>query len=98
MNISKGAAETIAINALQYLAGDEEQLRCFLTLTGCNIADLRSNASSSEFQAALLDFFLSNEPTLLAFCAQYSIDPEHIATSQQILGGGNGAGPGEFEP
>lgn len=87
MAITFETSQLIAIKGLQYLAGDEEQLGRFLNLTGCNLADLRQNAGSPEFLAGILEFFMGNEPTLLAFCAQHSIDPEAIAGAQQRLAG-----------
>lgn len=96
MNISHDQAEIIAIKGLQYLAGDGEQLERFLALSGCEPDDLRNNATSPEFLAGVLEYFMGNEPTLLAFCASHSIDPVHIAFAQQVLGGPAGAGPGEF--
>ena len=90
----------IAINALQYLAGDEQQLERFLALTGCHPSQLRENARSPGFLAGVLEFFMGNEPTLLAFCAHYSIDPQDIAGAHQWLegnmGGGFEADAGEF--
>ncbi|MCP4182965.1 MAG: DUF3572 domain-containing protein [Hyphomicrobiales bacterium] len=78
-------SQMIAINGLQYLAGDKEQLERFLALTGCDPTDLRDNASSPEFLVGILEFFLGNEPTLLAFCSQYSINPEDISIAQHVL-------------
>jgi len=79
-------SEIVAIKGLQYLAGDEEQLSRFIALTGCDPTDLRSNAQSSDFLAGVLEFFMGNEATLLAFCAQYSIEPEDISVALHLLG------------
>ena len=87
MSITHEAAELIAIAGLQYLAGDEEQLGRFLALSGCDPAALRENANSPDFLAGVLEFFMGNEPTLLAFCAHYSINPEDIAGAHQWLEG-----------
>jgi hypothetical protein len=97
---TKITAEIIAINGLQYLAGDEQQLSRFLALSGCDPAQLRENAGSPDFLAGVLEFFMGNEPTLLAFCAHYSINPEDIVGAHQQLegkiGGGRQIDGGEF--
>jgi len=90
--ISHQSAELIAIKGLQYLAGDPEQLSRFLALSGCEPHELRQNADSPEFLAGVLEFFMGNEPTLLAFCADHTINPDDIGKAQQCLGG-----PGEYE-
>ncbi len=87
MSLNSQTAEDIAIKGIQYLPGDEEQLNRFFNLTGCDPDSLRENAQSSEFMAGILEFFMSNEPTLLAFCAQYSINPEEVARAWHLLGG-----------
>ncbi len=85
--ISHQSAELIAIKGLQYLAGDPEQLSRFLALSGCEPHELRQNADSPEFLAGVLEFFMGNEPTLLAFCADHAINPDDIGKAQQCLGG-----------
>ncbi len=90
-------SEMIAIKGLQYLAGDEEQLERFLALSGCEPASLRDSANSTEFLSGILEYFMSNEATLLAFCAQYSINPEDIAGAQHRLDGSFDDDKGEFE-
>ena len=84
---TKMAAEIIAINGLQYLAGDEQQLSRFLALSGCDPTQLRENAGSPDFLAGVLEYFMGNEPTLLAFCAHYSINPEDIVGAHEQLEG-----------
>ena len=97
MTINARESELIAVKGLQYLAGDEEQLGRFLALSGYDPASLRENANSPEFLAGILEYFMGNEATLLAFCAQYSINPEDIAGAQHRLGGGFNDDRGEFE-
>ena len=85
MSISSQEAQQIAIRGLQYLAGNEEQLNQFLQLSGCAPASLRENAGSPEFLAGILAYFLADEPTLLAFCASHSIDPQLMAPAHLRL-------------
>ncbi len=78
-------ASTIAIAGLQFLAGDPEQLSRFVSLTGMTPDAMRDNANSPEFLGAVLDFFLSDEPTLLAFAAGHDISPEDIQKARFTL-------------
>jgi hypothetical protein len=95
MELNIKTSQMIAIKGLQYLAGDEEQLGRFLALTGCDPSDLRDNAGSSEFLTGILEFFMGNEPTLLAFCSRYSINPEDISIAQHVLGAKPDDNPGD---
>jgi len=79
------AASDIAISGLQYIAGDTEELSRFVALTGIAPNEFRAMVSTSEFMAAILDYFLSNEPTLLAFTAQAGIEPNSVKTARYTL-------------
>jgi Protein of unknown function (DUF3572) len=81
------AAQTIALKALGYLAGDEEQLNAFLGATGLTFADLKAGAGESAFQGGVLDYFLQNEALLLAFAGASELAPETIVRARQHLPG-----------
>jgi len=85
-------ASSIAINGVQYLAGDTELLSRFFALTGMSPTDMRSSATSPEFLAAILDFFLGDEATLLAFAASHNTAPENVQKARFVL-----SPPGEAE-
>ena len=79
------AAEMLAIRALGYLAGDQEQLSRFLALTGIAPEDLREAAASTSFLSGVLDFFMGDEATLLAFSASAGTDPGDVAKAREVL-------------
>lgn len=79
------AANLVAISGLQYLAGDPEQLSRFVSLTGMTPDAMRENAASPEFLAAILDFYLGDEPTLLAFAASHDLSPTDIQKARFAL-------------
>ena len=83
--MTREMAEMLAIQALGYLAGDTEQLARFLALTGVAPEDLREAASEASFLSGVLDFFLGDEATLLAFAASAGIDPAEIAVAREVL-------------
>lgn len=91
-NSPSEASELIAIGALQYLAGNPEELSRFLTLSGISVEELRSQAGQPSFQAGLLAHFLSHEPTLLAFCENEGLAASVVMKAQADL-----AGPESYE-
>lgn len=80
-------SHTIALNALAYLAGDEDWLNHFLSATGMDLGDLKAGAGDIGFLAGLMDYFLQNEALLLAFAASEELAPETIVRARQYLPG-----------
>jgi hypothetical protein len=80
-------ASLIALKALAYIAEDEERLSRFLVLTGVEADYVPTAMESPEFQAAVLEYLMTDEPTLLAFCAVEQIEPETPAAALNILTG-----------
>jgi len=78
-------AEAVAISGLQYIAGDETVLSQFMALTGISATELREMTKDNAFYAAILDFFLNHEPTLLAFAAHAQLNPENIQKARYAL-------------
>ena len=78
-------AADIAISGLQFIAGDSEQLSRFVALSGVAPDEMRSMASSPEFMVAILDYFLGDDPTLIAFSASADIDPNDIQKAKYSL-------------
>lgn len=72
---------------LAYLAANEEELAQFLNLTGTQPDQLRAMVQSPDFARALLDYYLSNEPLTLAFCAHEGVKPGDLVRAFQNLGG-----------
>lgn len=78
-------AKALAIQILEYLAGDQEQLSRFISLTGIEVVEMREMAHSTPFMVALLDYLLGNEPTLLSFAAERNISPNDILKARHCL-------------
>jgi len=76
----------LAIDALSFLAGEPEALGRFLALSGIGPTMLRAAASDPVFLAGVLDYFLSDEPLLLAFANQAGIPAERISAARRALG------------
>ena len=81
-------AEILAIQALSWLAEDEEILGQFLNTTGAAPGDLRKRATEPEFLGFVLDFIMRDDETILGFCAASAANPETVQRARATLGGG----------
>ena len=80
-------AQTLAIEALGFLASDMERLEPFLSLTGIDISNLRRVAAQASFLVAVLDHLAGDESLLLAFAANGGHNPADIERARQTLAG-----------
>jgi hypothetical protein len=83
--LSRDEAEKLAISALSFLAGEEHRLAGFLHLTGLAPADLRREAGTPEFLAAVLDFIAADESLLLVFATEQRLEPTQVMIARQTL-------------
>ena len=82
------SAETIALQALAWLAGHDELLPVFLGASGASEADLRAGASDPAFLAALLDFLTMDDAWVVAFCDAEGLAYEDPLAARRALPGG----------
>jgi hypothetical protein len=82
------AAESLAIQALTFLAGEPERLGRFLTLTGIGPGEIRAAARSPGFLAGVLDHLASEDALVVAFAAEAGIEPGEIEQARRALAGG----------
>jgi hypothetical protein len=62
------AAQLLALQALGWIASEDELFPLFLSATGANLSDLRLRAADPDFLAAVLDFLLQDDRWVVAFC------------------------------
>ena len=74
--LTQESAEILALQALGWLASDEDRLSRFLALSGLDPAALRDMADNRDTARAVLDFLLSDEALLLDFCEVAQIAPK----------------------
>ncbi len=86
--MDKEKAEVIALQALAFLAKDEELLHRFLTASGLTPQELKSRFRDSDFLGGVLDAILSDDTVLLAFCNYASLSPETLIKARRALPGG----------
>jgi hypothetical protein len=80
-------AETIALQALAWLASEEDHLARFMGLAGLSVDELRARASEPAFLGGVLDFVLENEALLVAFAQAAELKPEAVARVRRQLPG-----------
>jgi hypothetical protein len=85
--ISHSGAESLAVEALSFLAQDSERLGRFLAVTGMGPEMIRKAAADPGFLAGVLDHIASDEPLLLAFAQHAAVDPRTVERAQALLGG-----------
>lgn len=86
---ARESAETLALKAMAFIAADERRLSAFMALTGTGLNDLRDRADNPEVLAAVLDYLLSDEPTLLEFCEQEGLEPMAPGRARNTMPGAN---------
>ncbi len=82
-------AETLALQALGWLAEDEDRLGAFMAYGGLDPGSLRAQAADPMLHAAVLDFLLADEALLLQFCAAAGVKPELPMQARAELPGGD---------
>ena len=79
-------AEIVAIQALNFIAGDGERLGLFLAETGIGPDTLRKSAADPRFLGSVLDFVLRDDATAKAFAKASELHPTSIAAAREVLG------------
>jgi hypothetical protein len=80
-------ATIVALGALEHIAADDDLLRRFMAETGVEPTTLSEAAAEPAFLAGVLDFLLSDEPALLAYCEAASLAPELPMRARRALPG-----------
>jgi hypothetical protein len=61
---------------LHHLAESPDQLAEFMTMTGYSPDALRRSVGGEQLARGLIDYFATNEPLLLALCANNGFGPD----------------------
>ena len=72
-DLTRDAAETLALKGLAFLVNSPEDLDRFLATSGVDAHTLRQSAGQPELLAAVMDFLLSQEVLLTRFCEDESL-------------------------
>lgn len=82
------SAETLALQALAWLAGNDEIFPVFLGATGASAADISSVAGNPAFLGSVLDFVLTDDAMVTAFCDAVSLAYDAPMLARMALPGG----------
>src|SRR5205823_2482422 len=88
---ARGAAESLAIQALNFLATEPTRLSRFLALSGLEAGSIRAAAAEPGFLAGVLAYLASDEALLVAFAEQAGIRPTEVEPARRALD------PGDWE-
>ncbi|MEZ5796332.1 MAG: DUF3572 domain-containing protein [Paracoccaceae bacterium] len=83
------SAQTLALQALGWLAGQDEAFMAFLSVSGTDAAGIRARAAEPELLGAVLDFLLADEQLLMQFCAAAGLTPDAPLRARAGLPGGD---------
>ena len=78
-------AQSLAIDALGFLASDNDRLERFFSTTGLDPQTLREQAHNPSTHAAILEHLLQDESLLLVFCANTRNSPNDIRPALEAL-------------
>lgn len=82
------SAETLALRALTWMAGDAEIFGAFLTASGASGTDLAVQAADPSFLASVLDFLLTEDRWIIAFCDEAGVRYDAPMRARAHLPGG----------
>ena len=80
-------AETVAIQALSFLASEPARLGRFLAETGLGPETIRKAATDPSFLLAVVDFVLNDDALIDDFCAAHEMKPRQLIAAREALGG-----------
>lgn len=83
------AAHSIALQAAAWMAAESDMLGHFLGATGMSVQDLKERLADPEVLAAMIDFILMDDSTIIDCAAYCQIQPQDLATVRQCLPGGD---------
>ena len=81
----------LALQALAFVAGDDDALGRFMAGSGLSQSDLAARADDPVLLGFVLDFLLSEDRLAEAFCTVAEVKPETVMRARAELPGGDAA-------
>jgi len=91
--MTRDSAETVAIQALSFIAEEPERLGRFLALTGIGPESLRDAAREPNFLLGVLDHLATDDVLLREFATRQELEPEVVIRARDLLAGSPPAMP-----
>lgn len=86
--MSQESAETLGLQALAWLAGNEDLWPVFLGATGASAEDARTRAGDAEFLGSVMDFLLMDDAWITGFCDAQGLAYDMPMRARAALPGG----------
>lgn len=71
--MSPDHAQTIALQALGWIASNDDLCPLFLGSSGSSVEDLRTQAIDPAFQSSVLEFLTMDDAWVIAFCDAHDL-------------------------
>lgn len=81
-------AETLAATAFSWVTEDEGRMNAFMAMTGAAPADMVANAASARFLGTVLDYILTEDALVIAFCDSSALPYTAVMQARGMLPGG----------
>ncbi|MGY9050264.1 hypothetical protein P775_10020 [Puniceibacterium antarcticum] len=88
MALARDRAEMIGLQAVAWLAANDELLPVFQGATGASEEDFRQGLADPVFQGSVLDFLLMDDAWVVAFCDEQSLAYDQLMQARAMLPGG----------
>lgn len=84
--MTRERAETLAFEALAFLAAKPEALDGFLRNSGLEVLELRRRASDPDMLRAVLDYLMADDAWAGDFCRNRGLDSRDLHLASHLLG------------
>jgi Protein of unknown function (DUF3572) len=86
--VARESAVVLAIQALGWMAADDEVFPQFLAASGIGLGEVRARAADPVFLVAVLDFLMQDDRWVIAFCTAEGHPFTAPQTARAALPGG----------
>ncbi|MCE6951043.1 DUF3572 domain-containing protein [Cereibacter sphaeroides] len=86
--MERQSAETLALQALGWIASQEGLFDAFLHVTGATVEDVRRNADRPAFLVGVLDFLMAEDARVMSFCDDNGLDYRAPMQARMAMPGG----------
>lgn len=88
MKYTRKSAETLALQALAWIAADDDVFEAFIGATGADGAMIRDGAADAVFLGAVLDFLMQDDAWITGFCRAQGLGFDAPMLARAALPGG----------
>ena len=82
------SAEKLGAQAFSWVADEADRLNAFMAMTGAAPADMVRNITSAAFLGTVLDYILTEDALVIAFCDSRSLPYTSVLQARAVLPGG----------